>query len=104
MRVLTSAEYEPARMFSDEQGTDPDSLITDVDPTETVLVARVQLAIMACQPGGRIVLVGMGQDDMTLPMSLASIREIDVIGSFRYCNTVCAGVKGMTFRLRRGIQ
>jgi len=37
------------------------------------------------------VLVGMGQENMKLPMALASIREIDIYGSFRYCNTV--GVK-----------
>jgi hypothetical protein len=30
----------------------------------------------------------MGQEDMALPMALASIREIDIYGSFRYCNTV----------------
>lgn len=51
----------------------------------------MQTAISACEPGGRVVLVGMGQEDMTLPMALASIREIDIYGSFRYCNTVrCA--------------
>ena len=33
-------------------------------------------------------LVGMGQEVMTLPMAQASIREIDIYGSFRYCNTV----------------
>ena len=58
-----------------------------------IVLFRVQTAITACEPGGRIVLVGMGQEEMTLPMALASIREIDIYGSFRYCNTVCHGFK-----------
>ena len=48
----------------------------------------MQTAIRACASGGRVVLVGMGQDDMELPMTLASVREVDIFGSWRYCNTV----------------
>ena len=62
---------------------------TMLGTSEWGVCVRVQTAIAACEPGGRIVLVGMGQDNMTLPMALASIREIDIYGSFRYCNTVC---------------
>ena len=46
------------------------------------------MGIAACQAGGRVVLVGMGQDEMTLPMTAASSSEIDIYGSFRYANTV----------------
>lgn len=48
----------------------------------------VQAAIAACQPGGRVVMVGMGEDDMKLSMTAASMAEIDIYGSFRYANTV----------------
>lgn len=52
------------------------------------LAALLQMGIAACQAGGRVVLVGMGEDDMTLPMTTASTSEIDIFGSFRYMNTV----------------
>lgn len=38
--------------------------------------------------GGKVVIVGMGQDNMTLPMSTVGVRELDVLGCFRYANTV----------------
>ena len=47
----------------------------------------VQAAIFATRPGGRIVLVGMGNPTYTLPVSAAALREIDLVGSFRYANT-----------------
>ncbi|PRW59528.1 Sorbitol dehydrogenase [Chlorella sorokiniana] len=47
----------------------------------------MQAALKACADGGRIVLVGMGQEEMTLGLTEACIREVDIVGSFRYCNT-----------------
>ncbi len=32
-------------------------------------------------------LVGMGARNITLPLSAAALREVDIQGSFRYCNT-----------------
>ena len=32
-------------------------------------------------------LVGMGTRNITLPLSVAALREVDIQGSFRYCNT-----------------
>ena len=61
------------------------------------------MGIAACQPGGRIVLVGMGQEDMTLPMTAATTSEIDIFGSFRYVNTVrCKGSDMRAARVYRG--
>lgn len=36
---------------------------------------------------GRVVLVGMGGDDVRLPLSYVQDRELQLIGSFRYANT-----------------
>lgn len=47
----------------------------------------VQAGIRAVRPGGRVVLVGMGADDMTLPVSRILTREIELTGVFRYANT-----------------
>lgn len=42
-----------------------------------------QVALKACADGGRIVLVGMGQEEMTVGLTEACIREVDIVGSFR---------------------
>ncbi len=42
----------------------------------------------ACSAGGRVVLVGMGDEVMKLDMTHACTHEIDLVGSFRYANTV----------------
>ncbi len=44
-------------------------------------------AIRAIRPAGRLVLVGMGADEVTLPLGLIQGREITVTGTFRYANT-----------------
>ena len=44
-------------------------------------------AIRALAPAGRAVLVGMGGDEVTLPLSVLQEREISVTGTFRYAGT-----------------
>ncbi len=44
----------------------------------------------ACSAGGKVVLVGMGDELMKLDMTHACTHEIDLVGSFRYANTVRA--------------
>lgn len=50
--------------------------------------STVQTAVRSCCMGGKVVVVGMGQDNMTLPMSTIGVHELDVLGCFRYANTV----------------
>jgi L-iditol 2-dehydrogenase len=47
----------------------------------------IQLSIHAAMTGGKVMLVGMGARDVTLPLSAAALREVDIHGSFRYANT-----------------
>lgn len=47
----------------------------------------MQAAMRACRAGGRVVLVGMGEELMKLDMTWAQIHEIDIVSSFRYVNT-----------------
>lgn len=49
--------------------------------------AAVRRGIRAVRPAGTVVLVGMGGDDMELPISLVQNRELAVTGVFRYANT-----------------
>ncbi|KAJ5711227.1 hypothetical protein N7488_005383 [Penicillium malachiteum] len=44
----------------------------------------VQAGIYASQAGGVLVQVGMGNPIQTLPVGAAALREVDVIGTFRY--------------------
>lgn len=49
--------------------------------------SAVRAGIRALGPGGRAVLVGMGADDVNLPVSRIQGRELVVTGVFRYANT-----------------
>jgi L-iditol 2-dehydrogenase len=49
-------------------------------------------AIRAVAPAGRVVLVGMGGDEMTLPVSRIQERELIVTGTFRYAHTWPAAI------------
>lgn len=44
-------------------------------------------ALSATGAGGKVCLIGMARSEMTIPLTSAAAREIDVIGMFRYRNT-----------------
>jgi L-iditol 2-dehydrogenase len=46
----------------------------------------VQLGCYAAATGGKLVLIGMGSSGMSLPTSTLALREVDMIGVFRYAN------------------
>ncbi len=47
----------------------------------------VRAGVRAVRPAGRIVLVGMGADDLALPVGVIQARELVLTGVFRYANT-----------------
>ncbi|GAA4489430.1 NAD(P)-dependent alcohol dehydrogenase [Microbacterium panaciterrae] len=47
----------------------------------------IRAGIPAVKPGGRIVLVGLGADELMLPVNLLQNRELWLTGVFRYANT-----------------
>lgn len=52
----------------------------------------VQMGIFAATAGGKLVLVGMGNPTQTLPLGAAALREVDIIGVFRYANCYPAAI------------
>ncbi|XP_068266238.1 sorbitol dehydrogenase isoform X2 [Nyctibius grandis] len=53
----------------------------------TGVQACIQAGIYATRSGGTLVLVGLGPDMVTVPIVNAAVREVDIRGIFRYCNT-----------------
>jgi L-iditol 2-dehydrogenase len=58
----------------------------------TGIPSCVQLGIHASTAGGKLVLVGMGTPVQTLPLGAAALREVDIIGVFRYANCYPAAI------------
>jgi L-iditol 2-dehydrogenase len=50
-------------------------------------------SLYATRPGGKVIMVGMGTPIQTLPLSVAHLREIDILGIFRYANTYPLGIR-----------
>jgi threonine dehydrogenase-like Zn-dependent dehydrogenase len=65
------------------QGSAPEVVIDCVGVQQTL-----ETAIRVVVPGGKVVMVGMGQEDIQLPATLLTFKEVDLMGSFRY---VCPG-------------
>ena len=52
----------------------------------------VQMGIYATTTGGKLILVGMGTPVQTLPLGAAALREVDIVGVFRYANCYPAAI------------
>jgi L-iditol 2-dehydrogenase len=69
------------------------SSVTDLDRPPGVLLEcsghppAINQAIRALDRAGRAVLVGMGGDEVPLPLSVVQERELQVTGTFRYAGT-----------------
>lgn len=50
-------------------------------------------SLYATKAGGKVIMVGMGTPIQTIPMSVPHLREIDILGIFRYANTYPTGIR-----------
>jgi len=55
--------------------------------------SAISSGIAGTKPGGSAVLVGMGGDSISLPLSLVQDRELAIKGIFRYANTWPTGIE-----------
>ncbi|KAH6683591.1 chaperonin 10-like protein [Plectosphaerella plurivora] len=58
----------------------------------TGVEACVQAGIYSAAAAGRLMIIGMGTPVQTLPLLAAALREVDIVGVFRYANTYQYGV------------
>jgi L-iditol 2-dehydrogenase len=49
--------------------------------------STITLGLLATKPGGAVIIAGMGQSSVTIPLIAATVREVDIKGIFRYKNT-----------------
>ena len=54
--------------------------------------SALQSAIYSCKPGGKVMMIGMGSAVQTLPIQEAAMREVDLMGVFRYAGTYADAV------------
>lgn len=50
--------------------------------------STIRTAVFTAAPGSKIVVVGLGQENVSIPLSMLTLCELDVLGSLRYTNTV----------------
>ncbi|KAK8023833.1 sorbitol dehydrogenase [Apiospora rasikravindrae] len=84
---LAYAKELAARVISSKAGAG-DEEVGEVGVTFecTGVESCMQTAIYATQAGGKIMIIGMGTPIQTLPISAAALREVDLVGVFRYAN------------------
>lgn len=86
-------KLEHARKFAESIS----EKVGDVDYTFecTGVESSVQAGIYSTRPGGKLMFVGMGTPVQNLPIGAASLREVDLIGVFRYANCYPVGISLM---------
>jgi L-iditol 2-dehydrogenase len=90
-------DLEPTRRrqalaFGASQALDPrqhslDQLQVDAFFEASGAVSAIQSGLRATGPGGSVVLVGMGPEEVAFPLQVIQNRELLVTGVFRYANT-----------------
>lgn len=90
----SSSSSSPSPMAFDLEDADEDE-DDGVDVTFECTGKEVCMhtALYATRPGGKVIMVGMGTPIQTLPMSVAHLREVDILGIFRYANTYATGIR-----------
>ncbi len=81
-RLAATATLDVRRTPVAEAGYEPDVLLECSGRPDAAAEA-----IRTVGRAGRVVLVGMGGDEMPLPLAHVQTREIELTGTFRYANT-----------------
>lgn len=87
-----AARYGATRLIDPQQPTALEGVEVDAFIDCSGVPAAVIPGVRAVRPGGSVVLVGMGSDELALPVSVIQTREITLTGTFRYANTWPAAI------------
>ncbi|NP_001086483.1 sorbitol dehydrogenase L homeolog isoform X1 [Xenopus laevis] len=82
VQVATEPPEVIARKVEELLGTMPEITIEC-----TGAESCIQAGIYATRSGGTLILVGLGPAMVNVPIVNAAVREVDIRGIFRYCNT-----------------
>ncbi|ROW05041.1 hypothetical protein VSDG_00359 [Cytospora chrysosperma] len=89
--ILAVLRGSPSEMVSPADEDEDDGF--DVTFECTGKEVCMHTSLYATRPGGKVVMVGMGTPIQTLPLSVAHLREVDILGIFRYANTYATGIR-----------
>ncbi|GAP86629.1 putative sorbitol dehydrogenase [Rosellinia necatrix] len=78
-------------------------VVGEVDVTFecTGVESCMHTAIYSTKPGGKVMIIGMGTPIQTIPISAASLKEVDLVGVFRYANTYPAAIELLSSKNER---
>lgn len=90
-RLQVAKEMGADRVILTHSESDPKVTVESIEADVCIDATGVESAIKTCifgaKRGGVVVLIGMGKPEIILPVLEIGIREIDIRGVFRYCNT-----------------
>ena len=82
LRFGATRVIDPSEQRLGELGLDVDAFIDASGAS-----AAVKTGIREVRPGGHVVLVGMGESEIALPIPVIQNNELKITGVFRYANT-----------------
>jgi len=86
-RLATAVRFGATDVVDAQTGDAADGFEVDAFIDCSGAEPAVRAGIRAVRPAGRVVLVGMGADTISLPVGLIQGGELTITGTFRYANT-----------------
>lgn len=96
--IIAASRTPSSAMLADEDEDDGFDFTFECTGKEVCM----HTSLYATRPGGKVIMVGMGTPIQTLPMSVAHLREVDILGIFRYVNTYATGIRLLCAQKRGG--
>lgn len=87
--ILAVSKRSPSAFIMDDDEDDGVDMTFECTGKEVCM----HTSLYATKPGGKVIMVGMGTPIQTLPISVAHLREVDILGIFRYANTYATGIR-----------